>query len=363
MPSLINRGLISARAFGFGKVAETISSAVVIGQTASPFIKAYAWTATGYGGALAAPSSSLAGVPADISFNTLGTVLFAGLESGTLKQIEAYSWSGGFGTKYAAPATLPNGGMQGSFRLNKAQNALLGGTGITPWICAWQWSNTTGFGTKYANPATIPADYGAHVAMNNGDSAISVASWATPFIEVYRWTNAGGFGTKFNNPTTVIGGTSRNAKHPSFQSSDTALLFTFSAVPTIHAYAWTNATGFGTKYAAPTGISTSTGYNKINFNIAGSVYLLTSASASTIYAYKWSSGWGTTSLTTNSITVSGAAYDCRFNFNETNVLSSSDTTPFIYVNAWNNTSGFGTRFANPSTLPAAGSYCCTFTPF
>jgi len=80
--------------------------------------------------------------------------------------ISAYSWSAiGFGTKYANPVTLPNGGGN-SVAFSPTGTEIAVGQNNTPFISAYSWSSATGFGGKFANPATPLADIGYGVAFS-----------------------------------------------------------------------------------------------------------------------------------------------------------------------------------------------------
>jgi hypothetical protein len=73
----------------------------------------------------------------------------------------------------------------------------------TPFVSAYPWSG--GFGTKYANPSTLPTGTGRGVSFNPVDTAIAVAHPTTPYISTYPWS--AGFGTKYANPSTLPTGT------------------------------------------------------------------------------------------------------------------------------------------------------------
>ena len=70
---------------------------------------------------------------------------------------------------------------------------------ITPFISVYPWS--LGFGTKYANPATLPNGNGTDVSFSPSGNDIAVSHATTPFISVYPWS--AGFGTKYADPATL----------------------------------------------------------------------------------------------------------------------------------------------------------------
>jgi hypothetical protein len=119
----------------------------------------------------------------------------------------AYPWSNstGFGTKYANPATLPNGNSTGGVVFNPSSNVIVATNDNSPYVTAYPWSASTGFGTKYTDPSVGNRPTGApqDIAFNFDGTAIAVGHNTTPFVTAISWSNSTGFGTKFTNPTTL----------------------------------------------------------------------------------------------------------------------------------------------------------------
>jgi len=122
--------------------------------------------------------------------------------------ISAYKFSSsGFGTKFADPATLPNGTGFG-VAFTSAGDVIAVAHGSSLFISAYSFSGV-GFGTRFADPATLPTGIGNGVAFTSAGDAIAVAHATTPFISAYPWSSSG-FGTKFADPATLPASTGNN---------------------------------------------------------------------------------------------------------------------------------------------------------
>jgi hypothetical protein len=136
------------------------------------------------------------------------------------------------------------------------QNDAVVGNNLTasPFMSGFQWSDTTGFGTMFAAPSSIPgvmnSTYGSKAAMHPKGTAVAVISAASPFTNAYAFSSATGFGTKYANPGTLLTG-SAGMGCP-FSDDGLAITYGNSVSPYTHTYAFSEATGFGTKFANPT---------------------------------------------------------------------------------------------------------------
>lgn len=219
----------------------------------------------------------------------------------------------------------------------------------TPFITAYRWSG--GFGTKFANPATLPASTGNGVDVTTANDAVIVAHATSPFVTAYPWSDSG-FGTKFANPASLPSGTGQSV---SFRPDGTyvAVGFTYTTVPTdpqATAYEWSGS-GFGVKVSDPDwgttvqygrGATWTPNGNDVAFATAASVY---------VRAYPFTTGFGTryTGPAVGS-RPTGQGNGAHFSpTNGTNLAIAHDVSPYITVLPWS--SGFGTKFANPATLP------------
>jgi sugar lactone lactonase YvrE len=96
--------------------------------------------------------------------------------------------------------------------------------------------NAGGFGAKYANPATLPTRDGNGVAFSPTGDAIAVAHSTTPFVTAYPWSSLTGFGTKYADPTTLPQVTL--AEGVAFSPDDNAIAITGPTSPYVVAYSW-----------------------------------------------------------------------------------------------------------------------------
>ena len=259
----------------------------------SPYVAAYAWTGAGFGAKYANPATTPSGAGMSVAFSPDGNAVALSIFSSPY--IEAYAWTSasGFGTRYSNPATLPTGsGAEVAF--SPASDAIAIAHTTSPLITAYPWNSTTGFGTKYTNPATLPVGIGYGVAFSPAGDAIAVAHYSTPYVSVYPWSSSTGFGTKYANPATLPTG---NAYDVAFSPSGDAIAVAHFISPRITVYPW-SVSGFGTKYANPAVLPGNTGGNctSVAFSPTGDAIAVTNNSvAPYIDTYAWTSasGFGT----------------------------------------------------------------------
>ena len=187
-----------------------------------------------------------------------------------------------------------------------------------------------------------------------GSSYVAVGHDTTPFISTYAWSDSTGFGSKYANPATLptaaVYGTA-------FNPSNTAISVAIDASPWVSIYPWSSS-GFGTKYANPATLPTATGITTTWSGSGNDVFYATQASPY-IFAYPFSSGFGTKYANPSTLPT-GTGYGISYN-NVANVIGISHaTTPFVSTYPWS--SGFGTKYTNPATLPAAAGRGLNFSP-
>lgn len=187
-----------------------------------------------------------------------------------------------------------------------------------------------------------------------GSSYVAVGHSVTPFISTYAWSDTTGFGTKFSNPATVptaaVYGTS-------FNPDNTAISVAIDGSPWVSIYPW-SASGFGTKYTNPATLPTSSGIST-TWSANGNDVFYSTQDATRIYAYPFSAGYGTkyaNPATLPTSTGQGLSYNTVSNV----IAINTSVTPFVQAYPWS--SGFGTKYANPATLPTAGGRGLSFSP-
>ena len=95
-----------------------------------------------------------------------------------------------------------------------------------------------------------------------GGAAVAVTTVSTPYVSAYAWNNATGFGTKFADPGTLPTGLGWQVR---FSNNGNAVAVSHSTAPYVTAYAWSESTGFGAKYSDPGTAFTNTG-NCVRFS-------------------------------------------------------------------------------------------------
>lgn len=162
----------------------------------------YLWS-SGYSTKYAAPASPTGGgygVKWLPDGNTITTN-----NSGT-PYIHAFAWSGsGWGTKYANPSTLASQPQQCIAVLS---NAIFSGSPYTPYIIGWAFSG--GFGSKYSDPSTLPTggcEWG--ISFSQSGSNVVVSNTTSTYQAAYPFS--AGFGTKYANPSSAMASATRGA--------------------------------------------------------------------------------------------------------------------------------------------------------
>jgi len=191
-------------------------------------------------------------------------------------------------------------------------------SGNPSYIQAWAWSNSTQWGSKRTNSANLNTATSANSGQGTrfspfGDSVFANVggSNGTPWVFAFAYTQGTGFGTKFAN----ISGTSLTAMRSlnvvgSAATAQKVLCGLYAAAPIIANFS--SASGFGTKLSNPSGmpvLTNSAGTNK-NLQVGNGgtdvVYLADTANDLVVYTYTNASGFGT-KYTAPSPTVSGIA--------------------------------------------------------
>ncbi len=180
-----------------GLAIHPYSNAVVVGRWhATTGISAYNLSTSGIGSKMSDPSTQTPHI-SGVTFNPSGNAVVGGKWNSPF--VAAYNWSGGFGTKFADPATLPPENFWRRPAFTEAGNvvALTG-------MAVYSWS-TSGFGTKFANPATAFTDFTVDVAFNRAATIIGVSIGSNPGVLLYSWSSSG-FGTKLANSSPAYTG-------------------------------------------------------------------------------------------------------------------------------------------------------------
>jgi hypothetical protein len=260
---------------------------------------------------------------------------------GTSPFVAAYPWNNGFGTRFSNPAILPNQNAR-SLAFSKTNAALAVADNANTRIKAYAWS-ASGFGTSYANLPVQTA--GGFDSMCFYNDRIAVAHSTSPYASMFPWSDSTGFGTRYAAPTGYTGDNSC-----SFSPSG-ELFLAGDLYPFISAFSF-SASGWGTRYSNPSVLPV-TEVPSINANVSGNSICYAGPSTNNrLVAFSWSSatGWGTRYFTTPR---ANNGSDAVFDEAGTGVVYGGATTPFISGFPWSDSTGFGTQYANPATALAA----------
>lgn len=269
---------------------------VAVSQSVTPFISAYGFSNTGWGTKFSNPAVLPAGAGQEVAWRNSSDIAVG---HSTTPFTSVYPFSGGFGTKYANPATaIDTDGLDVIF--NPAGNAIIIGinSGTRPFN-SYVWS--AGFGTKYANP-TSSTYSGKGLAFSPSGDVVAVATQSSGgFISAWKWSS--GLGTKYAAPTVPDG----DGYSVDFNTAGNTLITSLRVSPFLSAWAWTFASGFGTKYAAAAGYPLSSTL-KARFNDAGNRIAI-SGNAVRFYPFTVGTGFGTLESTVASTGTSTAGLE------------------------------------------------------
>jgi hypothetical protein len=255
----------------------------------------------------------------------------------------------GFGTRYAAPATIPAGSGRSSVFHPSGTDIIIGSQSNSPWIQAYPWSSN-GFGTKYSDPTTTPGyDVTSLTMHTTGQAIVGTLTGGNNMIG-YRYAVGVGIGNTYSNPATLPQGT--GGYTAAFSPSGADVYVSSNASPYHQAYPFNVTSGFGTKYVTPSGGPTST-TTGVTFNTTGSDaiygYIGGSSPYYGIFPFTSGSGFGTKITPT---AANSAVWSLGFNPTGSHLAAGQNSTVRVDFFPYTNGSGTGTRFATviPNTL-------------
>lgn len=232
------------------------SAILITTGSTSPYIAAWIWNnSTGFGTKYSNPGTLISNAGRHAVFSPTNKAVFIG--QGNISYPQAYAWtdSGGFGTKYTNPSGTTTGSVAASMAVSHDGTIITTGTDQSPYQNSYPFNDSTGFGTRYATPGTLPfsAIYGGGVAWSKKKNKLfQVGTGTSPYIAAYVWSN--GYSTKFSAPSTALG--AGGAVQGGFSSDDQAIAMASSNTPWANAYR-IDDTAFGTKYSNPSSLPTS----------------------------------------------------------------------------------------------------------
>ena len=335
---------------------EERTSAVLFTHNAAPYVGAGLWTKeNGFGTKLADPTSSETVGAGTINPNAARNAFITGLNGGSTF-LAAYKFNastGGFGTKYSNPASLPGSSTDISPVFNPSDSIVVAGSGVTPYVYAYPWSNTNGFGTKYANPSTLVTTPTRALNFNSAGTALFFSGQGqSGRARAYKWS-AAGWGTKYTD-SSIAGGT--NTIMIQGNTANTAVFVSADNTPGQAAWPWNDVTGFGTIYTtiSPVPAASANGRACVDKNMRK--YICGSNTTPFIYSYRWNNttGWGsrytaptaaTGQIATTSISPDGAS-----------ILGTMVPSPYVQAYIWlDDNQGWGAKYAGPTGYNSIGT--------
>jgi hypothetical protein len=321
-------------------------SYIAVATTNSPYRFVYPWTnASGFGTKYANSSGGQAFRSTDITFSPSANTIVT--TSTGPNYAYAFPWSAsGFGTQYGSPS-LPN--QTNGVAFNPAGNVVafgyVGGSRAT----VYPWS--PGFGTAYSTPFLGRDGQKLTFSPSGNAIAITVDNASEP-LKTFAWSNATGFGTRYAEVPAQSPAYGAGAGL-SFNAAGNIVAFGHQSMQQISVFPWNP--GVGTRYSNPSPALNGSGTD-VAFNPAGNVIAVTSSAANYLNAWPWSNSTGFgTKYSTPSGSPSNQATGVQFHPSGNTVAFSANASPYMFVYPWSNSTGFGTRYSNPATLPDDGN--------
>jgi len=331
----------------------TNSDAVFLPVYASPYMQVQNWfngTTTGFNSKYADSASLPPSYVRDASWSRGKGYLSIAYGGGALFRTYAFNNSTGFGTAYSNPLTLPAGSDGNGVDLQIDDSLIFIAHSGSPYVSAYQFGYA-GYGTKISDPATILSSAATGVKYFN--ETLFLNSSTTPFLHAYQFSISNqSFGTKYANPTTTptYGGYGNPEVHPSGDAVTT------QGISGCYAYAWSRSSGFGTKYAQPSGDPYA---YSVAFSSTGNTVAFVNQNSPFINAYQFTIAGGFGSKFSNPATLPTAPpyYNTiAFSYNAQALAMLATDSPYVHAYSFSETTGFGTKYNNPSSLLATGSF-------
>jgi hypothetical protein len=269
----------------------------------------------------------------------------------TSKRITVYGWdsSAGFGSAFTTP-TIPAEIHQVSFVPDNS--TFSASFWVAPYFYVWQWSSL-GFGTRYADPGSVlnPASSGpaGFSWTTNLDALLTLNNSAPSNPQAWAWSAASGFGSKYSNGSVLASG-----RGVTLNADSTLVAFQQFATPWIALYPWSSSSGFGTKYANPSTLPNGLPPPEagISFNKVTNDFICGSNASPFVFAYPVTSAGFGTKYANPASALNSPVYSTKFSADGASVATVNNGTPAVNAYQWG--AGFGTKYANPAVLPPYG---------
>jgi hypothetical protein len=333
-----------------------VSAAVIASQPWDTHLEGWQWDGgfgTRYSGATVSSGGGASGTNDSVAMSFNNTWAASAEASSPHIHVWAFDLGDGFGSKFSDPSALP-GNPLNALAFSKSSAYLHGAGEGSSRTHVYPFSGS-GFGTKVSDPSTVPTGTAFTSDWANDSADVAVGHQTSPNISVYPFTSS--YGTKYSDPTTPPWQEAGTVKGVAFAADDASMLLAgFDYAPHSWGYPWSGS-GFGTKYSAPSSAPTMS-CNSADINYASNEAVLVQStghpdsSEVRIHAYAWSSASGCGTKRGDPSTVPpGIGKAVRFTHDDAYIIMGHATSP--YISAWPySASGFGTKLSNPTSLPA-----------
>ena len=324
---------------------------IVLAWASTPFSAAYEFQYGGWGSNGYNSGSALAGAGNGVAISENGAYCAFANNSTPFCKLFTYtpintyrSGNNQFGTAYSAPSPLPPGTGQ-AVAMTVAADAIAIATQTSPYRATYKLSS--GWGTKYTNGTNPPGNcYG--VAFNRAGTLIGYSSTASAYIAVYAWTQASGEGTKYVDPGTLPAATGYGI---AFSPDGNYVALALGSSPYQAVYPVSGGV-FGTKVVA--GSNPAGQCNGVAFSYDGSTISFAVNSSPYVATYPWSGGAYGTKWTAPGTSPTGAAHGVAFSKIGDILAFAHSTSP--YTTAYNIASGaYTSKVANPAVITSVAN--------
>lgn len=263
----------------------------------------------------------------------------------------------GYGYQYLAPQPNPADRVYG-IAFSPSGKACAIAMRDSPRVKVWRWSipYALGFGTPYADPVEPATGTGEKVVWSpSGKALVLIRDDVT--VDIWAWSDTTGFGSKFTSPSP--GG---DILDVAFSPSGDAISMVTNSDRYIYTYAWSDLTGVGALYEKPSSTPSGTGIG-VAFSPSGNSLAVLHANGNGIRVYPWSSasGYGATPFYPG-FGYGGTGNEVRFSPDGTVIAIAHSSGDYVTAFPWSDSTGFGAKYARPNLRPSVSANCLAFNP-
>lgn len=176
---------------------------VAVASATSPFVQVFPVSSGVFGPAIPNPGALPPAAVTGVAWSPTGDALL--WVGGTTPFIGGWPFTNGvFGTVYSNPGTAAQASHSVKFHPGGLFVAL--GLDAAPGVAAYAFTSSGGFGSKSAAPSPstfLTSQVPDAISFSPDGAYIAVANTATPFIHVWPFSAGGAFGTVVANPGTL----------------------------------------------------------------------------------------------------------------------------------------------------------------